>query len=124
MGAQPHVNELVEHLFRHQAGQMLATLTHILGLENLDLAEEVVQEALLQALRQWPFHGVPDHPRAWLVRTAHHKALDLLRRRVSLRRKAHELEQRLRIGKRGLISEPAGRRGARRRAACDDLHVL
>jgi RNA polymerase sigma-70 factor, ECF subfamily len=95
MGGEPRVNELVEHLFRHQAGQMLATLTHILGLENLDLAEEVVQEALLQALRQWRFHGVPGNPRAWLVRTAHNKALDLLRRQASLRRKAYHLEQRL-----------------------------
>jgi RNA polymerase sigma-70 factor (ECF subfamily) len=95
MRGEPRVNELVEHLFRHQAGQMLATLTHILGLEHLDLAEEVVQEALLQALRQWRFHGVPDNPRAWLIRTAHNEALDLLRRRASLRRKAHELEQRL-----------------------------
>jgi RNA polymerase sigma-70 factor (ECF subfamily) len=51
MDEQPHVRELVEHLFRHQAGQILATLTHIFGLENLDLAEEVVQEALLQALQ-------------------------------------------------------------------------
>ena len=40
MDEQPHVHELVEHLFRHQAGQMLASLTHIFGLENLDLAEQ------------------------------------------------------------------------------------
>jgi RNA polymerase sigma-70 factor (ECF subfamily) len=86
---------LVEHLFRHQAGQMLATLTHILGLENLDLAEEVVQEALLQALRQWRFRGIPDNPRAWLVRAARNKALDVLRRRAVLRGKKPELEQRL-----------------------------
>jgi RNA polymerase sigma-70 factor (ECF subfamily) len=96
MAEAPQVRELVEHLFRHQAGQMLATLTHILGLENLDLAEEVVQEALLQALRQWPFQGIPDNPKAWLIRAAHNKALDLLRRRAVLRRKEPELEQRLR----------------------------
>jgi RNA polymerase sigma-70 factor (ECF subfamily) len=96
MGEQPPVRELVEHLFRHQAGQMLAMLTHILGLEQFDLAEEAVQEALLQALRIWPFEGVPDNPRAWLVRAARNKALDLLRRQASLRRKEHELDQRLR----------------------------
>jgi RNA polymerase sigma-70 factor (ECF subfamily) len=94
MGAQPRVRELVEHLFRHEAGRMLATLTHIFGLENLDLAEDVVQEALLQAMRQWPFQGIPDNPRAWLVQAARNKALDLLRRRVSLRRKENELERR------------------------------
>jgi RNA polymerase sigma-70 factor (ECF subfamily) len=95
MTAAPRVQELVEHLFRHQAGQMLATLTHIFGLDNLDLAEEVVQEALLQALRQWPYQGIPDNPRAWLVRAARNKALDLLRRQASLRRKEQELERRL-----------------------------
>jgi RNA polymerase sigma-70 factor (ECF subfamily) len=95
MGGEPGVRDLVEHLFRHQAGRMLATLTHIFGLEHLDLAEEVVQDALLQALRQWPFQGIPDNPRAWLVRAARNKALDLLRRRSALRRKKPELEQRL-----------------------------
>ncbi len=96
MSEAPRVRELVEHLFRHQAGQMLATLTHIFGLENLDLAEEVVQHALLQALRLWPFRGIPDNPRAWLIRAARNKALDLLRRQAMLRGKEHELEQRLR----------------------------
>jgi RNA polymerase sigma-70 factor, ECF subfamily len=92
---EARVQKLVEHLFRHQAGQMLAMLTHLLGLENIDLAEEVVQEALLQALRQWPFQGIPDNPRAWLVRTARNRALDVLRRRASLRRKEPELAERL-----------------------------
>jgi RNA polymerase sigma-70 factor (ECF subfamily) len=96
MGREARARDLVEHLFRHQAGQMLATLTHIFGLENLDMAEEVVQEALLQALRQWPLQGIPDNPRAWLVRAARNKALDRLRRQTTLRRKQHELEQRLR----------------------------
>jgi RNA polymerase sigma-70 factor (ECF subfamily) len=96
MAVEPRVPELVEHLFRHQAGRMLAVLTHIFGLENLDLAEEVVQEALLQALQQWRFHGIPDKPQAWLVRAARNKALDALRRQASLRRKEHELERRLR----------------------------
>jgi len=94
MSLEPQVQELVEHLFRHQAGRMLATLSHIFGLEYLDLAEEVVQDALVQALRQWPFHGIPDNPRLWLLQVARNKALDRLRRQASLRRKKHEIEQR------------------------------
>src|SRR5690349_945292 len=89
------VGELVEHLFRRQAGQMLAALTHVFGLENLDLAEDVVQEALLEALRQWPYRGVPENPRGWLIRVARNRALDLLRRRASLRRVEDHLRQRL-----------------------------
>lgn len=44
------------------------------------LAEEVVQEAFAAALEQWPTHGTPQHPRAWLIQTAQHKAIDRLRR--------------------------------------------
>lgn len=49
---------------------------------NFDLAEEVVHEAFAAALEQWPREGVPEHPRAWLLRTAEHKAIDRLRRRA------------------------------------------
>lgn len=95
MSADQQVRQLVEHLFRHHAGQMLATLTHLFGLEHLDLVEEVVQESLILALRQWPFQGIPDHPRAWLIQAARNKALDVLRRRSTLRRIEPELLQRL-----------------------------
>jgi RNA polymerase sigma-70 factor (ECF subfamily) len=95
MGPEPRVHELVEHLFRHEAGRMLAVLTHIFGLEHLDVAEEVVQDALLQALQHWGFHGIPDNPQGWLLRAARNKALDLLRCRTALHRKQRELRQRL-----------------------------
>ncbi len=87
------VHQLVEHLFRHRAGQMVATLTRIFGPAHLDLAEDVVQEALVKALRQWPFHGVPDHPAAWLVQVAKNRALDALRRDAALREKEAELRR-------------------------------
>jgi RNA polymerase sigma-70 factor (ECF subfamily) len=97
MSAPPQqVRELVEHLFRRHAGQMLARLGRILGPAHFDLAEEAVQEAMLQALRQWPFHGVPHEPGAWLSQVAANKALDILRRRSVLRRKLPEIEGRLR----------------------------
>lgn len=59
---------------------MVAALTRSFGPAHLQLAEEVVQEALIQALRRWPFHGVPDNPTAWLYRVARNGALDRLRR--------------------------------------------
>lgn len=85
------VHALVEHLFRHEAGRMLAALTRVFGLAELDLAEEVVQDAMVQALRKWPFAGIPDNPAAWLMQTARNKALDVLRRRAVLRRRDHDL---------------------------------
>lgn len=59
---------------------MLATLTRILGSRHLALAEEVVQDALIAALQQWPFSGAPANPSAWLVQVAKNRALDRLRR--------------------------------------------
>ncbi len=71
---------LLEHLFRRQAGRMVAHFTRLLGPANLELAEEAVQEALLRALEIWPYSGVPENPPAWLFRVAHHAAIDALRR--------------------------------------------
>ncbi len=81
----------MDHLFRHQAGQMVSTLTRVFGPRYLDLAEEVVQEALLKALQLWPYRGVPENPAAWLIQVARNRALDVLRREVSLREKSDEL---------------------------------
>ncbi len=85
------VGGLVEHLFRHQAGQMISTLTRVFGSAHLDLAEEVVQDALLKALEQWPYRGIPENPVAWLVQVAKNRALDLLRRNTSFQAKTQEL---------------------------------
>ena len=74
------VSQVVEHLFRHEAGKMVATLTRIFGVEHLTLAEDVVQEALARALQTWPFYGVPKNPAAWIMRASRNLALDVVRR--------------------------------------------
>lgn len=81
MAAQPdkHVQKLVDHLFRHEAGRMAAVLTRFLGTENLDTAEDLVQDTLLKAMEIWRFRGVPDKPSAWLYKVAHNKAIDWVR---------------------------------------------
>jgi RNA polymerase sigma-70 factor (ECF subfamily) len=85
------ISHVVEHLFRHEAGKMVATLTRIFGLEHLALAEDVVQEALARALRTWPFHGIPDNPSAWIMRTSRNLALDVVRRQKVFREKEAEI---------------------------------
>jgi len=87
--------QLVDHLFRRHSARIVATLTRIFGSRHLDLAEDVVQDALLKALQQWPFKGVPENPAAWLTLVARNRALDLLRRDASLTSKAEQLEQAL-----------------------------
>lgn len=81
----------VDHLFRHQSGRMVSTLTRIFGPRRLDLAEEVVQDALLKALELWPFEGIPANPSAWLIQVAKNRALDAIRREASLAEKIPEL---------------------------------
>jgi RNA polymerase sigma-70 factor (ECF subfamily) len=77
--------ELSEHLFRREAGRMVAALTRIFGVHNLGLAEDVVQDAFCRALEVWKAHGVPDNPSAWLMTAARHRALDVLRRERTAR---------------------------------------
>jgi len=91
--APSDVDALVEHLFRHSAGQMVSRLARWLGSARLDLAEEAVQDALVRALETWPFGGVPAEPRGWLFQVARHRALDLFRRDTFLRGKRDILER-------------------------------
>jgi RNA polymerase sigma factor (sigma-70 family) len=72
--------QLDERLFRHESGRMVAALTRLLGVHNLALAEDVVQEAFCRAAEVWKFRGVPDNPAAWLMATAKNRALDAVRR--------------------------------------------
>jgi RNA polymerase sigma-70 factor (ECF subfamily) len=87
-GPEASAHLLVDHLFRSRAGQLVAWLTHVFGPEHLELAEEVVQDALLKALQQWPYRGVPDNPGAWLMRVARNGALDVLRRHSAFRERS------------------------------------
>jgi RNA polymerase sigma factor (sigma-70 family) len=85
------VSQLVEHLFRHEAGKMVATLTRIFGIEHWNLAEDVVQEALSRALQTWPYRGVPENPSAWIMRASRNLALDVIRREKTFRSKEPEI---------------------------------
>jgi RNA polymerase sigma factor (sigma-70 family) len=85
------VSQVVEHLFRHESGKMVATLTRIFGIEHLTLAEDVVQEALVRALQTWPFYGVPKNPSAWIMRASRNLALDVVRRQKVFRDKEPEI---------------------------------
>src|SRR3954464_14728714 len=85
------VSQVLEHLFRHESGKMVATLTRIFGIEHLSLAEDVVQEALARALQTWPFYGVPKNPAAWIMRASRNLALDVVRRQKVFRGKEPEI---------------------------------
>jgi RNA polymerase sigma-70 factor (ECF subfamily) len=75
----------VEAVYRSDWGRIVATLIGLVG--DFDLAEESAQEAFAAAVDQWPVSGVPDLPRAWIIQTARHKAIDRIRRQANLAQK-------------------------------------
>src|SRR4029450_10959863 len=85
------VSGVVEHLFRQEAGKMVATLTKIFGIEHLTLAEDMVQEALARALQTWPFYGVTKNPPAGTMPASRNLALDVVRRRKVFQTKQEEV---------------------------------
>jgi len=83
--------KLDEHFFRREAARLLATLTRAFGVENLALAEDVVQETLARAFEVWSYEGVPEHHAALLTVAAKNRAIDVFRRERTARRLSPEL---------------------------------
>jgi RNA polymerase sigma-70 factor (ECF subfamily) len=81
-------NAVVETVYRSDWGRIVATLIRLVG--DFDLAEEAAQEAFTAAVDQWPASGVPESPRAWLIQTARHKAIDRIRRQARFAEKLEE----------------------------------
>src|SRR5215213_2506920 len=73
-----NINQLVDHLYRHEAGKLVAVLTGVFGPANMELAEDVVHDSLIEAMKDWPYKGLPNDPSAWLYKVAKNKALNIL----------------------------------------------
>lgn len=82
-------NEAVDALYRAEWGRIVATLIRLVG--DFEVAEEAAQEAFTVAVDQWRHDGVPEFPRAWIIQTARHKAIDRLRRQSRLKEKLESL---------------------------------
>src|SRR6202166_2641222 len=83
----------IEAVWRIESARIIAGLTRIV--RDIGLAEELAQDSLVAALEQWPQSGIPDNPRAWLMATAKHRAIDHFRRNKRLERKHQELGREL-----------------------------
>jgi RNA polymerase sigma-70 factor, ECF subfamily len=81
----------VDSLYRAEWGRILATLIRLFG--DFDVAEEAAQEAFAAAVDSWAKDGVPEFPRAWIIQTAKHKAIDRLRRQTKLSEKLESYGQ-------------------------------
>src|SRR5207248_9278877 len=90
--------EVLDRIFREEAGRVLATL--IRQVRDFELAEDVLQDACAMALETWPTRGVPESPRAWLIVTARRKAIDRLRRETALASRHETLAELTRLDER------------------------
>ncbi|WP_327388759.1 MULTISPECIES: RNA polymerase sigma factor [unclassified Streptomyces] len=81
--------QAVEAVFRIESARIIASVARVV--RDVGIAEEIAQDALVAALEQWPRTGVPDRPGAWLVTTAKHRAIDLVRRKETYARKLAEV---------------------------------
>lgn len=81
----------IEKLFRRESGRLISVLTRILGAQNLELAEDVVQESFVAALDGWSKTGVPANAEGWLLTTARNRAVDAIRRERTRRKFAPDL---------------------------------
>src|SRR5262249_40264770 len=79
------VGTAIDAVYRSDWGRIVASLIQLIG--DFDVAEEAAQEAFTAAVNQWPISGVPEFPRAWIIQTARHKAIDRIRRRSRLEEK-------------------------------------
>ncbi len=112
MGANT-THRAIEAVWRIESARLIAALARIV--RDVGLAEELAQDALVAALEQWPESGVPDNPGAWLMATAKHRAIDLLRRGKLVERKheelGHELAAKLELAAPDLVAvidDPVG----------------
>jgi RNA polymerase sigma factor (sigma-70 family) len=81
----PDPRRTLAAVWRLESARIVATLARIVG--DVGLAEELAQDTMVIALEKWPAEGIPEHPASWLVATAKHRAVDLLRRQSTYRQK-------------------------------------
>ncbi len=87
----PQLEREIEAVFRRDSGRLISVLTRIFGPQNLELAEDVVQESFVRAMTVWSKDGIPDNPSAWLMTTARNRAIDAIRRERTRRTFADDL---------------------------------
>ncbi len=102
--AVPDIHRTIEAVWRIESARLIASLTRLV--QDVGAAEDLAQGALVAALEQWPQSGIPERPAAWLMVTAKHHAIDLIRRDIRLQRKQQELGRELELQQELGVPEP------------------
>ena len=103
--AANEAHRAIEAIWRIESARLIARLARVVG--DIGTAEELAQDALVAALEQWPAAGVPERPGAWLMGTAKHRAIDLIRRRQALERRHEALGRDVERAQEGLDLDTA-----------------
>jgi RNA polymerase sigma factor (sigma-70 family) len=90
-----NIIELTEHFFRNEYGKIVSVLTRYVGTDNVETAEDIVQETLLKAADSWEINGIPDNPQGWLYTTAKNLAINTLKRKKYQQKYEHDTKQSL-----------------------------
>ena len=80
LNSYANIHNLTNQLFRQESGKLVSLLTKIFGTENLETAEDVVQQTFVKALNSWQQSGIPENPAGWLFRVAKNNAIDIIRK--------------------------------------------
>jgi RNA polymerase sigma-70 factor (ECF subfamily) len=89
------ISDKIDHLFRHEYGKLVSVLTKTFGTSNIGLAEDVVQEAMLEALNKWSYDGVPTNAVGWIYKVAKYKAVNILNKEKYKRQYSSEIAHHL-----------------------------
>ncbi|PMN72155.1 RNA polymerase sigma factor [Enterovibrio norvegicus] len=89
----PDLLDRIDRLYRAESAKVLAALTRIFGAENIEFAEDTMQEAFGKALKHWKAHGEPENPGGWLMQTAKNHAIDVIRANKNKHRFSDDLSQ-------------------------------
>ncbi|WP_101450302.1 RNA polymerase sigma factor [Aquimarina sp. MAR_2010_214] len=88
---EKNISNKIDHLFRHEYGKLVSVLTKTFGTSNIELAEDIVQEAMLEALNRWTYNGIPTNPVGWIYKVAKNKAVNILNREKYKRQYASDI---------------------------------
>src|SRR6185369_7932398 len=104
MAMESDIHRTIDAVWRIESARLIASLTRLV--RDVGAAEDLAQGALVAALEQWPQSGIPDNPAAWLMTTAKHHGIDLIRRNVRLEKKHEEIGHALELNQEIGIPEP------------------
>jgi RNA polymerase sigma-70 factor (ECF subfamily) len=91
------IEDIINQIYRNDYSKLVSVLTHAFGIRNFDLAEDVVQESILEAMKIWNKKGIPQNSKAWIYKVAKNKAVNVVNKEVTHRKYETDIAQHLKF---------------------------